>query len=272
MDNKENFLEQSMDDIIFDKRNKNYGAYVIRENYQKHLLKAIGISFGLFVFGLYSPKMANAMGLFKEKPKDIEQIDTLIYLPPTEPVDVVKPHIEPQYTPPEPSATQKFNTMKPVRPEEADRDPLVINDSLTNIGTTTTQGPDNKDPLLFDPGDGPTKTLIIETPAVVNVDQSPEFIGGTEALEAFLKSVLIYPLDEQLLGVEGETIVSFIVAIDGRVEDVKVARTSGNAHLDSEAVNAMKKSSKKFKAGKVRGKSVRSVCQIPITFELEDAD
>ena len=64
MDVKLDYHNQSMDEIVFDSRNKNYGAYVLRQLYEKHLMKALGISVFVFVFSMFTPKIVKTLGLF----------------------------------------------------------------------------------------------------------------------------------------------------------------------------------------------------------------
>ncbi len=266
MDNKVNFFKQSMDEIVFDCRNKKYGAFVLRETYQKHLLKAIGLTIGIFVFGLYSPKIARAIGLFKDQitvvfhthPYVVSEVGTLkIENPITQVQEAPKPA--------EPSIDGKA-----VKKEDAIETPVIKPEegttTITGPATTGSTGPAGQDPFIppldtVDAGDFSNSGHIY---------QAPQFIGGEEALIAFLQTVLVYPQPEKDLGIEGETIVSFVVTIDGKVEDVRVAHSSGNAHFDAEAIKAVKKATSKFKPGKMNNKLIRSTCKIPISFESDD--
>ncbi|MFM6983423.1 MAG: hypothetical protein ACKOXF_04770, partial [Chitinophagaceae bacterium] len=67
MDSNKNFFDQSMNDIVFDNRNKGYGAFDLRNVYEKHLLKALALSVSIFVFSLYTPKIANTLVLFDKE-------------------------------------------------------------------------------------------------------------------------------------------------------------------------------------------------------------
>ena len=74
MENKVNFKNETMDDIVFDNRNKEYGAFAIRKAYAKNLLTAIGIAVLVFSFSMYTPAIAKKLGLFKDKAA--EKLDT----------------------------------------------------------------------------------------------------------------------------------------------------------------------------------------------------
>jgi periplasmic protein TonB len=53
--------EKNLDDIIFEKRNKAYGAYALRKNYSKNLIKAMVITFTIFLMGVSIPLIASYM-------------------------------------------------------------------------------------------------------------------------------------------------------------------------------------------------------------------
>jgi periplasmic protein TonB len=271
MDNKD-FSRQSMDDIVFDNRNKNYGAYVLRESYQTHLLKAIGLTFGLFILGLYSPKMAGAMGLLKEKVEPIKETITIcpIILPEefkVPPMTLPDPIQTKQY----PSPSQRFTEVKPVDRTTLDELPKIDELKGKTIGNTTNTGEgggDNKDPKIISSEGDPIITEI-DTKEYKNVDQRPEFIGGHDAMIEFLKGMLVYPKDELENEVEGETLVNFVVGIDGNVENITLSKSSGIVNFDREAIRVIKKIGKRFRPGKINGKAVRTICSIPIDFIIE---
>jgi len=272
MDIKKDILNQSMDDIVFDNRNKSYGAYMLRSVYEKHLLKALGISFSVFVFSLYTPKMAKSLGLFADKPEETLDTTTIVLAEP--------PSIKPDEPPPPPPPpveevqrpTEKFLEMKAVEKEKAEDPPPTIEELADkDIGTETKEGviSDEPPPIVEEVTGGGE---IVEERIYQNVDQKAQFIGGDDALQEFLIKNLVYPEAERLNDIQGQTLVSFIVNVDGKVEDVKVQKGSGSKTLDAEAVRVMRKTSFMFKPGKVAGKSVRSYCQIPITFEIDEED
>lgn len=274
MDNKVNFSGQSMDDIVFDCRNKTYGAYVLRYNYQKHLLRAICITVGLFVFGLYSPKVANAMGLFKHGEEEILRIDTIVAIPKEIPEEKKEEKLEEKIDPPkteEQPTTVRYQNAIPVDKDSADKDPLVRNEDIdsSQIGDVNFKGKGPSTILPFTDTTGIT-THFEPNKGNVDITHKAYFIGGEEAFEEFLKDNLVYPKVPKDNGIEGTTLVTFTVTEDGTVKDVKVGQTSADRELDDEAVRVIIKTNKMFKPGRIKGKTVKSGCQIPITFELED--
>jgi TonB family protein len=72
-------------------------------------------------------------------------------------------------------------------------------------------------------------------------ETQPEFPGGSPALLAYIKNELRYPKKCREAGVEGRTIITFVVKKNGKVKNFEVARSSGDKLLDKEAVRVIKK-------------------------------
>ena len=96
----------------------------------------------------------------------------------------------------------------------------------------------------------------------------PDFPGGQSALFRYLSQNVKYPIDAQEVGAQGRVIVQFLVAKDGKIEDVEVVRSGGHPALDAEAervISAMPK----WKPGTQRGKPVRVKYTVPVNFRLQ---
>lgn len=98
------------------------------------------------------------------------------------------------------------------------------------------------------------------------VEQSPEFPGGTQALQAFLSQNVHYPAKAQEEGVFGTVMVSYIVEKDGSLSNVQVVRSRGEL-LDAEAVRVVK-GMPKWTPGIQKGKPVRTKFTLPVSFKL----
>jgi protein TonB len=77
-----------------------------------------------------------------------------------------------------------------------------------------------------------------------------------------------YPVIAQENGIQGRVICQFVVEKDGKVSDIQVVRSSGEASLDKEAVRVIN-SMPKWKPGKQRGKPVRVKYTLPVNFRLQ---
>ncbi|MBR1716022.1 MAG: energy transducer TonB [Paludibacteraceae bacterium] len=97
--------------------------------------------------------------------------------------------------------------------------------------------------------------------------QMPSFPGGQEALLYFLSQNVKYPPTAQENGIQGKVVVQFVVAKDGKIEEVEVLRSGGDPSLDREAVRIIK-SMPRWEPGKRRGKPIRVKYTIPVNFRL----
>ena len=98
--------------------------------------------------------------------------------------------------------------------------------------------------------------------------QMPEYPGGQKALFEFLSTNVQYPKEAQESAIQGRVIVQFVVAKDGKIDKVKVARTGGHESLDAEAVRVIK-SMPRWQPGMKRGKPVRVKYTVPVNFRLQ---
>ena len=93
-----------------------------------------------------------------------------------------------------------------------------------------------------------------------------EFKGGEKELLAFLVENIKYPaLDSEIPDSPVRVILSFNILTDGRVDDIKVRKSGGEA-FDAEAINVVAKTSGKWEPAEDNGKPVVSQFTIPITF------
>lgn len=123
----------------------------------------------------------------------------------------------------------------------------------------------------FQTNDAPMAAIDDNTPEIdakiyTVVDQMPEMYMFKE----FLSDNLIYPKTALNKGYQGVSIIGFVVDIYGGVKDVKTTKTSGNNELDMEAVRVIRKTSGKWKPGRINGKAVKTQMNVPITFEIDE--
>ena len=95
----------------------------------------------------------------------------------------------------------------------------------------------------------------------------PKYEGGIPALMSFLATNMKYPEEAQKKKIEGRVIVNFVVEKDGSLSNFKVVR-SIDPLLDAEALRVAKLQ-KKWKPGYEKGKPVRVIYNLPITFKLK---
>lgn len=113
-----------------------------------------------------------------------------------------------------------------------------------------------------------TKTVKKEGKIYEFVKERPQFPGGNDALDKFIKNNLRYPVIAKENRIEGKVYVSFVVEKDGKLTDIKVMRGLGNG-CDEEAIRTINLMPK-WTPGKQEGKNVRVRYVLPISFKLID--
>lgn len=98
-------------------------------------------------------------------------------------------------------------------------------------------------------------------------ERMPNFPGGMSQLMSYIKKNIRYPVDAVKDGTQGRVILTFIVEKDGRLTDIKVAK-SVSPSLDKEALR-MVKSMPRWIPGMQDGKKVRAKYTLPISFKLD---
>ncbi|MCK4661787.1 MAG: TonB family protein [Bacteroidales bacterium] len=96
------------------------------------------------------------------------------------------------------------------------------------------------------------------------VEIMPEFKGGENALEKFIKNNINHKIVNKL-GISGKVIISFTINIDGTIKDIRVIKKL-HPELDKEAIRIIKLTAKMWNPGKQRGKPVAVKMNIPILF------
>ena len=238
-------LNADLLDIIFEKRNKDYGAYAIRRGYNHRLLTAIGATLSvilLFVFiNAFGKKNVSSVPLNRNE--HIIEI-TEVKLPkekikePEKSKEAIKPV--------EKIASKKFISTIEIKPDDQVKETLPDVTSLedkaisdkTQDGKTDMGIPPEKEKSAEN-GNG-NKTVITPTqPDFFANEREPEFPGGPEAFKKFLAKNLSTPSD--LEDGEKKTVhIRFKVDKDGAVTSFEII-TSGGNEFDNEVVRVCKK-------------------------------
>ncbi len=96
------------------------------------------------------------------------------------------------------------------------------------------------------------------------LDQMPEFPGGMEALNTYLRNNIRYPQEAQKAGIQGRVIIQFIVSKDGSITDAEVVE-SVDPQLDAEALRLIK-NMPRWKPGMRKGQAIKVKQTLPIRF------
>ncbi|UYQ91911.1 TonB family protein [Chitinophaga horti] len=265
-------------DILFDGRNKNYGAYEHRVTYEKRVRNAVfgTATLALVVIGGYLIS-SNLRAAEVVKPVTVREI------PPMTEVEI----LEEKFIPPPPVkaaeppkvATQQYTqfvvTDRPVDPSE--EPPKMEDLDKKAIGVKSQDGDAGENDPGLEGVLGGTHTDIVGPPPVKEEDNSvhnfveimPSFPGGDEALQRFLKKNINYPHIAAENGIQGTVFVSFVIGKDGEISDVKLVGAKKGGGLEEEAARVVNKMPK-WKAGRQNGRAVNVQFSLPISFKLEN--
>jgi periplasmic protein TonB len=267
----------TLEEIVFQNRNKSYGAYSLRTDYQNVIKKSLLIGISIFGLAVLTP-MLWAKVKDKERVVVIAQVMDII----EPPKEVVKP-IEP-VTPPPPKVEEvkikmiDFRNLEIVDTDEEippipDQD--LLNNTDAKIGDKTQDGE-----VMEIPVDDPdaVKGKEIDMPVAVEtedknqvfitVEQNPEFAGGMNALLKFLQKNLHYPTPAVNANVGGKVYMQFVVGQDGNITKVDVLKGIGFG-CDEEAQRVVKLMPK-WSPGRQSGRAVAVKFTLPISFQLAE--
>ena len=272
-------------DLVFEGKNKDFGAYVIRTDSTKRHNKAVIYTLiGAIIFGLLAFGFVKANQYLEERrlAEQGEQEEVLIDMsqdaeepePENERVEQPKPEVLPE----EVLKSVKVTELQIVEDDKVKKeDEIKTQDELKETETAFGQ----KDNEKGTEDRNVTRTLkeevVVEKPVekpkevkeeiFKSVEQMPQFPGGDAALMKYLSSHINYPPMAAENNVQGKVILQFVVEKDGRVGEVKVAR-SVDKDLDKEAIRVVK-SLPKFTPGRQNGQAVRVWYTLPVTFKLQ---
>lgn len=271
-------------DLVFEGKNKEFGAYVLRAQSDKRhnkamLITVIGVILILilsFAYGKYNDyrmeqkeqelkllaeqQAMAALTEEQEQPEEEEEVQQR--------VEEQKPEVLPE---------EVLNTMKATEIAIADDNEVVeeiksqdeIKESQTAIGSTNfDKGTDDinvvreyKDEVIVEEKK-PEPEQVFQS-----VEQMPKFPGGDAELMKYIQEHLRYPTMAAENNIQGRVVVQFVVTKNGSIGEVKVIR-SRDQDLDKEAVRVVK-SLPNFIPGRMNGQPVNVWYTLPINFKLQ---
>lgn len=276
-------LSTDLLDLIFEGRNKDYGAYELRKQYNRRLTKALVITFGGLLLIFLTSFLVNVA---KNRNKGQVQVQE-VTLADIKQEEKNEPPPPPPPKPPEPPKVEmaKFTPPKVVKDEdvkEEEKPPEVDKLEDTKIGTSNQEG--IKDEGIVAP---PVQEGgVVEAPKADDEDKvfqkveiDAEFPGGNSSWTKYVTREIERNMDElQEDGKSGTVVVLFIVDKEGAVSEVRslpcseagVANCLGpGTKLAEVAVSAIKKGPK-WKPAVQNGRNVKAYRRQPVTFRLEE--
>lgn len=270
-------------DLIFEGRNKQYGAYKLRTQTGKRNLKAIitiAILAALCIVLFYIKAGYDAYQAAHAKNENVTELSVLNQPKKKEAKVERKVQVEEKKeVVKEVKSSIKFTAPvikkdAEVKPEDEMKTQDQIMKTNTAIGALDVKGNSDQGEILKVTQRVETEPVKAEAPKpeVENkvfdvVEQMPSFPGGQSALMSYLANNIKYPVVAQENGVQGRVVVSFVVERDGSITDVQVVR-SVDPSLDREAQRVVK-SMPKWIPGKQNGQAVRVKYNVPVSFRLQ---
>ncbi len=273
-------------DIIFDGKNKEFGAYQLRRNSDKRhnravlatLIGLVVILVGAYFLGMYNDFRAKQHEAELQAQLEQQLAQMAEEVPeeeaPEEEIQAVEAPEQEQALPEEILNTIKDTEIQIAADNEVTEDITSKDDvaeSTAAAGASTfDQGTDNlevvrthKDEIIVEEKKPEPKKEEIFTA----VEQMPQFPGGEAELMKYVANHIKYPTMAAENNIQGRVVVKFVVKKDGSVGEVQVLRGK-DPDLDKEAVRVVR-TLPKFIPGKMNGQAVSVWFTLPINFKLQ---
>lgn len=265
-------------DLVFEGRNKAYGAYRLRKSTTKRNILAMVAVVLLLIVAFIILTVKNFVDEQRAKVAMTQVAELTNYDQPKKKAEVKqkKVEVEPERVVERVKSSIKFTAPvikkdEEVKPDEELKTQDELMSTKTAIGTFDVKGNDDANGEILK-----AKEVIAEPEPPKHeeenkvfdiVEQQPLFPGGPAALMKYLHENTKYPVVAQENGVQGRVTVQFVVEKDGSISDVHVLR-GVDPSLDKEAVRVVK-SMPRWTPGKQNGITVRVNYRVPVLFRLQ---
>ena len=275
---KVDLIDKNWVELVFDGRNKEYGAYVLRKETGMRNIKSMLLVFAVIIAIMAGvaakvaienafPKkvaMETDVELTKLAEKKEAKVEKKAPVKVEEQKVVEKVKSSVKFTPP---VIKKDDEVKPEEELKSQED---LNKTNTAIGSFDVKGNDEAGGEVLKAKEviaQPEPPKEEETKVFDVVEVMPSFPGGQAALFEWLSKNIKYPVVAEENGVQGRVIVTFVVERNGSITDVQVVK-SVDPSLDKEAVRVVK-AMPHWIPGKQNGSAVRVKFTVPVTFRLQ---
>jgi periplasmic protein TonB len=267
-------LKSTYLDILFEGRNKEYGAYDLRKTYNKRIKVALAstvvILVLIFVVSVIADKLSSSNNV-----KEIQTKDLVMEAAPNEPPPPPPPP-PPKLPPPPPIATIQFTPPKVVKDEEVIKPPPEVKQiEEAKVDVKTVEG--TKYLGIVAPPVEDKGTQVVAAPVAkdedadkifTKVEIDAQFPGGPGAWQKYVTRAIQAEIDEFTESDYGTCIVKFIVSKDGTISNVEATTLKGTK-LAEIATNAIRKGPK-WTPAQQNGRSVNAYRLQPVTLTNPD--
>lgn len=280
-------------DLIFEGKNKEFGAYALRQaSDRRHNLAVIYVIAGLalilicaWLYGMYKADKERAENeriaelIASIEQQQFEELQAELEIPEEEENQMEQEEEIPEPEEEEALAEEILNTQKftefLVQKDEDVKEEVKsadeVKETSTALGSVNfDQGTDDlnivrehKNEVIVEE----KKPVVEETKVFTSVEQMPQFPGGEAELLKWITTHIKYPAIAMENNVQGKVVVQFVVTRDGSIGEVKIARGK-DPDLDKEAMRVVK-TLPKFIPGKMNGQAVNVWYTLPINFKLQ---
>jgi protein TonB len=259
-----------IEDLVFEHRNKSYGAYDLRKHYHIRMTKAIitGIlvCLMLIVWSWYLfrnedmdyytyQELEIPVEVFKMPKLESAKSKSQVKEQEEAPVEEAKPDEIPTKVVEEEKITRPIDNIDEVQSKTYKT--MAENSTSNAEGNASTTSGNDAEGSSSSPSDG-----VAKVPEVM-----PQFPGGNAALHKFLKDHIQYPLMARNMSIKGKVIVQFIVMEDGSISQIKVLNQLGGG-CDEEAIRVVKMMPN-WIPGLIKGKAIKVRFSLPISFNFQ---
>lgn len=272
-------------DMVFEKKNKEYGAYQLRKGTSSRNIRSIiilviaaGLVGGFLAYKVHADKVAEEQRAYMEA-LELSKLQEQAKKEQKKEEKKIQPKVEPKKEIPEVRESQKF-TAPVIKKDELvkeenqvkqmdalKKDVAVSNQDQEGTKDRTVEAVRNDIAVNVPPPPVEKKEevkQVVENKVFDIAEQMPSFKGN---VNQWLSTNLSYPAVAAENGVQGRVIVQFVVEKDGSVSNVQVVRSVDPA-LDREAVRVVK-SMPKWNPGMNNGQPARVKYTLPVTFKLQ---
>lgn len=268
----------TLDEIVFENRNKAYGAYDLRTSYRSMLTKAFIVGTVLFLVGAITPFVIMKIQEMNAAAAVEVQANLIDILPEEQIIEEIKEE-EPPPPPPPPKEEPKIEIIQNVVPEpvkapKVETPPPPISRQLeTTTGVVAQEGVKAPAYTPPPPPPGPSKSTTVEVKPQVSetqvyneVEQLAEFPGGINSFRSKVSS----SFDTSAMDGDEGTVkseITFVVERDGSITDIKA--NGSNRDFNAEAIRTIKSIRNKWAPAKINGQAVRYRFRMPLTMQFE---
>ncbi len=267
-----NLTSSAWTDIIFEGKNKEYGAYKLRQTSEKRHFVAIGVMIVIVIFVMFIPYLYDAVksGLATDNVSEVSELSNLKMEDEVKEQDKIKEETAPP--PPPLKSTIKFTppeiTDEPIKKEDKMKSQEELNETKTQVSVADVKGTDDSHGV--DIADLKENKVVVQEEVekpFQAVEQMPQFPGGEKELMTYLAKNIKYPTIAAENGIQGRVTLRFVVSKTGDITDVSVLKGL-DPSCDKEAIRVVK-SMPKWIPGRQNGKNVPVYYTLPVKFTLQ---